>query len=123
MSVSTAAVQTTKVPTSTDWLRSRNWDLIWISLSVVLVAGPYLSYLGMIGLQTSLQPVANFFGTTVDDLARNLINAFVALLVGGPHMYATFTRTALDHRFARQHKRLLWSSLLIPVIVVSGALL
>ena len=123
MSVSTAAIQTTTVPTSTDWLRSRNWDLIWISLSVVLVAGPYLFYMGMLGMESSLQPVANFFGTTVDDLARNLINAFVALLIGGPHMYATFTRTALDHRFVRQHKRLLWSSLLIPAIVVSGALL
>jgi len=122
MSVSTRAIQTT-IPVSTDWLRSRDWDLIWISLSVVLVAGPYLAYLGMLGMQSTLQPVANFFGTNVDDLARNLINAVVALLVGGPHMYATFTRTALDHRFARRHKRLLWSSLAIPVIVVSGALL
>jgi hypothetical protein len=122
MSVSTAAVRAV-APVKIDWLRSREWDLVWISLSVVLVAGPYLAYLGMLAMQSSLQPVANFFGTNVDDLARNLINAFVALLVGGPHMYATFTRTALDHRFARQHKRLLWSSLLIPVIVVSGALL
>jgi hypothetical protein len=38
-------------------------------------------------------------------------------------MYATFTRTTLDHRFSRQHNRLLWSSLLIPVIVIALALL
>jgi hypothetical protein len=106
-----------------DWLDSRKWDLTWITLSVLLVATPYLAYIGILGLEKSLQPVASQFGTTVPDLARNLINAVVAFLVGGPHMYATFTRTFLDRGFSQGHSRLLWSSLLIPVVVVTGAML
>jgi hypothetical protein len=120
MSVTTV---TAKTSPSTTWLRSRGWDLTWLTLSVVLVAGPYLGYLGVLGMQGLLNPVANFFGTSVDSLARNGVNATVALLVGGPHMYATYTRTALDHRFASSHKLMLWSSLLIPMAVVTLALL
>ncbi|HEX7976308.1 MAG TPA: hypothetical protein VF498_17995 [Anaerolineales bacterium] len=122
MSASTAAYPT-QGPDEFTWLRSRKWDLTWITLSVALVAAPYLTYLGILRLETFLQPVAASFGTTVDSLARNFINAFVGLVVGGPHMYATFTRTALDRDFARQHPRFLWSSLWVPVVVVTGALL
>jgi hypothetical protein len=104
------------------WLRSRNWDLIWISLSVLLVTTPYLAYLGLQRLPALMGPLAETFGTNADDLARNLVNATVALLIGGPHMYATFTRTALDRGFAGKHSKLLWSSLLIPVVVTALAL-
>jgi hypothetical protein len=46
----------------------------------------------------------------------------VALLVGGPHMYATWTRTGLDHDFAKKHRNFLLSALIIPVIVTLLAL-
>jgi hypothetical protein len=105
------------------WLRSRSWDLTWITLSVVLVALPYLIYIGMLSLQSALQPTADFFGADMDSLARNTVNAVVALLVGGPHMYATFTRTALDRDFSQQHRKFLLSSLVIPVVVVTLAFL
>jgi hypothetical protein len=111
------------VKAEADWLRNRQWDLTWITLSVVLVATPYLGYLGILSLGGVLQPVAGFFGASVDSLARNLVNAVVSLLVGGPHMYATFTRTALDHDFTRAHPRLILSSLAIPAIVITLALL
>jgi hypothetical protein len=42
----------------------------------------------------------------------------VALLVGGPHMYSTFTRTALDRDFSRRNRGFLLSSLFIPIVVV-----
>ncbi len=105
------------------WLRSRSWDLTFISLSVLLVTVPYLTYLGLLELDPLLLPIAERLGTTVDDLSRNLINAVVALLVGGPHMYATFSRTALDRDYARKHPRLIWSSILIPIIVITLAVL
>ncbi len=105
------------------WLHSRDWDLMFISLSVVLVTIPYLVYLGLLELDPALTPVANSLGTTVDDLSRNFINAVVALLVGGPHMYATFQRTALDRDYARTHKKVLWSSILIPIVVITLAIL
>ena len=95
------------------WLHSRDWDLMFISLSVVLVTIPYLTYLGLLEMQPVLAPIAMRFGTTVDDLSRNIINAIVALLVGGPHMYATFQRTALDREYVAKHKKVIWSSVLI----------
>jgi hypothetical protein len=100
------------------WLWNRRWDLAFISLSVVMVAIPYLTYLGLLSLEASLAPLAARLGTSIDDLSRNLINGMVALLVGGPHMYATFSRTAMDTDFAQRNPWFLRASLLIPVIVV-----
>ncbi len=105
------------------WLHSRDWDLMFISLSVVLVTIPYLTYLGLLEMQPVLAPIAMRLDTTVDDLSRNIINGIVALIVGGPHMYATFQRTALDREYVAKHKKIIWSSVLIPVIVITMALL
>ncbi len=122
MSVSTTTYQTSTSETI-DWLRNRDWDLTWITLSVGLVATPYLAYLGLLSLESVIQPIANYFGASVESLSRNIVNAVVALLVGGPHMYATFTRTALDRDFAKKHRKMMWSSLIIPFIVVTLAML
>ncbi|MCB0202491.1 MAG: hypothetical protein KDI03_20665, partial [Anaerolineae bacterium] len=82
------------------WLYTRKFDLRFISLSVILVAAPYTIYLLLLRMETLLFPLTSVLGTTADDLSRNLVNASVALLVGGPHMYATWTRTGLDRDFA-----------------------
>lgn len=123
MTISTPAIGRTVSTKEQGWLHSRDWDLTFISLSVALVTIPYLTYLGLLELQPFLQPVAGSLGTTVDDLSRNIINGIVALLVGGPHMYATFQRTALDKEYVSKHKGMIWSSLLIPVIVISMAIM
>lgn len=115
MSVAAPAIQ--RQP----WLRDRNWDLTWISLSVVLVAAPYLAYLAIVGIQSLVTPLANTFGASPESFSRNLVNAAVALLVGGPHMYATWTRTALDREFFNRHPRVIYTSILIPVVVVALA--
>lgn len=103
------------------WLWNRRWDLTFISLSGVLVAVPYLAYIGLLEIQPLLQPLARIFGGDIESVSRNLVNAIVALVVGGPHMYATFSRTALDTDFVKRHPRLVWSSLLIPAVVVALA--
>src|SRR3970040_2165791 len=97
------------------WLKDRRWDLTFISLSIVLVASPYLVYLVIVQLPTLVGPLAAAAGTTPEDLSRNAVNLLVALLVGGPHMYSTFTRTALDPDFANQDRGFLLSSPPIPV--------
>src|SRR5205085_575403 len=51
------------------------------------------------------------------------VNITVALLVGGPHMYATFMRTALDEKFVKRYPMLIRSSVIIPIVVVSLAFL
>jgi hypothetical protein len=93
------------------WIRSRNWDLAFISLSVVLVTIPYLTWLLMsevLGIES--------------DTSRQAVNLAIAVLIGGPHMYATFTRTALDNSFRHRHSAFVRSSIVIPMVVVILAL-
>jgi hypothetical protein len=120
------AVSATTLPSSPTleraWLYTRRFDLRYVSLSVILVAVPYTAYLLMLSMPALFAPLAATLGTTVDSLSRNLVNATVALFVGGPHMYSTFTRTAFDHDFAAKHRSFLLSSLIIPIVVTTLAL-
>ena len=106
---------------STAWLCNRTWDLTFISLSAALVAFPILMYL----LANQFSPYINQFfhaiGSTFvwdDDASRNLVNGLIAVFIGGPHMYATYTRTAFDKEFTRKHKFVMGLSLLIPAGVI-----
>jgi hypothetical protein len=108
---------------SSSWLRSRRWDLTFITLSVILVTVPYGAYILLLKLSPVLSPVANLIGADMDSFSRNLVNGTVALLVGGPHMYATWTRTALDVDFFARHRTLVYSSLIIPLVVIGLALI
>jgi len=94
------------------WLRNRRWDLLFITFSVVVVPLPYIMYL--IG--------RDILGVH-DDLSRNIVNGFVAIAIGGPHMMSTFLRTGLDNSFKRQYPMLIRSSIIIPIIVISLAFL
>ena len=121
MAVSTATVSTQQARHPM-WLYTRRFDLRFISLSVILVAAPYLIYLLLLNMEAVLFPLTAALGTTADDLSRNFVNASVALLVGGPHMYATWTRTGLDRDFATKHRKFLTVGLVIPVVVTLLAL-
>jgi hypothetical protein len=81
-------------------------------LSVLLVPLPYLFYLSGV----------HFLGLH-EDVSRNIINGFVAVAVGGPHMMSTFLRTGLDKDFKKRYPMLIRSSVIIPLIVVSLAFL
>ncbi len=94
------------------WLRNRNWDTLFMTMSVFLVPMPYLFDL-----------IGRDILHVQDDVARNAVNLVVALLVGGPHMYATFMRTALDEKFVKRYPTLIRSSVIIPIVVVSLAFL
>jgi hypothetical protein len=78
------------------WLNSRTWDTRFVLASVVLVAVPLVFY--------------HWLGVSVA-----LVNALVAALVGGPHMYATYTVTFLERRFWLQHPLYTAGALLVPV--------
>lgn len=94
------------------WLRNRRWDLIFIILSVFVVPLPYVFYL--IGTDVlNLHP----------DVSRNIVNGFVAIAVGGPHMMSTLLRTSFDGEFKQRYPMLIRSSLIIPVVVISLAFL
>jgi len=94
------------------WLRNRRWDMIFMILSVFVVPMPYIFYL--LGIRV--------FNLN-DDVSRNIVNGFVAIAVGGPHMMSTMLRTGLDSDFKKRYPMLIRSSIIIPIIVVSLAFL
>jgi hypothetical protein len=82
------------------WLHSKQWDLTFIILSASLIVLPLVlrQYLGV----------------------PRLIVAFgVTLVVGGPHMYSTFTRTFMEKNFIKRHPYLIAvGTVLIPTAVI-----
>ncbi|HMA18661.1 MAG TPA: hypothetical protein VKS03_09500 [Thermoanaerobaculia bacterium] len=93
------------------WIRSRRFDLLFLTLSGVLVFLPYLSYGFLQKLGAS------------DATASLIVGLTVTLLVGGPHMYSTYLRTALEPRFRSRYGILAYLPLLlIPALVILGAL-
>jgi hypothetical protein len=100
------------------WIRSRRWDLTFILGSGLLVAVPLLSYYGIARL-TGTPPEA-FQERPALGIAM-LMNLAIAFLIGGPHVYATYTLTLAERRFRRQHPLLLWGAIAVPVIVVTLA--
>jgi hypothetical protein len=92
------------------WICNRKFDLVFLTLSGALVFLPYLSY----GLLQRL-------GTS-PATASLIIGLGVTLLVGGPHMYSTYLRTALEPRFRARYGFLTYLPLLvIPALVIVGA--
>jgi hypothetical protein len=80
------------------WLRSRDWDLAFLILSAALVPIPLLMYHGL-------------------GISQTAVNLVVAGLIGGPHLYSTFTYTFMEPNYRRRHRRFLAASLALPVIV------
>src|SRR5258706_13620310 len=89
------------------WIRNRNWDLTFISLSAVLVFVPLASF--YFGQSEKSAGYAQYMSKVVD--------YFVAACIGGPHMFATFIRTFLNKGFVKDNKFVTYSSFLIPVFV------
>jgi hypothetical protein len=100
------------------WLRSARWDLGFLTLSVALVAIPYAVYLFYVIFGGGSSHDAGVKGTTAYN-ARVMVNYLVALLIGGPHMYATFTRTIMDRDFLRKRFAFVASSVFVPIAVVT----
>jgi hypothetical protein len=88
------------------WLRSRNWDLLWISLSALLMVVPYASFF-----------LAQAVGIDATK-AREAVNILIAFCIGGPHMYATYTRTAFEPEFRKQHWSIVPAAIIIPALVI-----
>ncbi|MEP6953218.1 MAG: hypothetical protein ABI950_04040 [Solirubrobacteraceae bacterium] len=95
-----ASAALARMGSSTDpiWLRSRNWDLGFLILSVVLVPIPLLLYHGL-------------------GISQTAVNLIVAGLIGGPHLYSTFTYTFFEPNYRARHKRFMLGSGLLPVLV------
>ena len=91
-----------KASESDTWLRSRNWDLSFLILSAGLVPIPLLMYHGL-------------------GVSQSAVNLIVAGLIGGPHLYSTFTYTFMEPNYRARHRRFLLGSLVLPVLVTALA--
>jgi hypothetical protein len=89
------------------WIYRKSWDLPLLILSAVLVPLPFVFAWTM---QAS--------GLLTEHQAIDLINIAVAGLIGGPHLFSTFTMTFLNRPFLAQHRLYSAASLLLPVGVV-----
>ena len=89
------------------WIYNKSWDLSRIILSAALVPAPFL-----------FAWAAQRSGLISERQAIDVINILVAALVGGPHLFSTFTLTFFDASFRRNHPRYMWCSVVIPVVVV-----
>src|SRR5688572_2984985 len=100
-----------RAPAQGLWIRSRTFDLVFLTLSGGLVFLPYLSY-------GFLQRLGASPATASLD-----VGLVVTLLVSGPHMYSTYLRTTLEPRFRARFGWLTYLPLVvIPALVVLGAL-
>lgn len=89
-------------------LRSRGWDRLFVVGGAWLVPIPIaLFYLGMaLGLS---RPAS-----------EDLVTLLVMVPLGGPHVFATYTRTLLNPRFRREDRGL-FAAMFLVVAVVAGA--
>jgi len=88
------------------WLKNPRWDLSFIIFSIVLVPIPYLVWIFM---------GQNTFG-------RQFVNFTIAVMIGGPHMVATFSRTTFDKSFRAKYPKFIASTFIIPIVVITLAL-
>lgn len=92
------------------WIANRRFDLLFLTLSGALVFFPYLSY-GFLQHSGASEATASL-----------IVGLSVTLLVGGPHMYSTYLRTALEPKFRQRYGVLAYLPLvLIPTLVILGA--
>jgi hypothetical protein len=83
------------------WLVSPRYDLAFIILSAGLVVFPHLSY-ALLG--------------------RNIyVDLTVTLVIGGPHMFATYTMTIMEPRFRGHWPRYTLGAILLPPVIVALA--
>jgi hypothetical protein len=95
--------RSSELPIAWPWLHSKPWDLFFIIGSCVLVSVPLLLH-----YQLSVSTTA--------------INILVAALVGGPHMYSTYTFTMLEPSFWRRYPVRTLGALVVPVVVIALAI-
>lgn len=81
------------------WINGRRWDLSWLIGSALIVPAVL---------------VAVWAG-----VSSTAINLGVTALIGGPHLFSTYTATYFDGRFRRSHRWVLLAAMvLVPAFVV-----
>jgi hypothetical protein len=83
------------------WLVSPWYDLAFITFSAILILFPHATYMVM---------------------GKNIyVDLTVTLLIGGPHLFATYTMTFMEPRFRQRYPRYTWGALALPPLIVTLA--
>src|SRR4051812_5446497 len=86
-----------------NWLISPFYDLTFIILSSALILFPHLTF-QLIG--------------------KNIyVDLIVTVLIGGPHLFATYTMTFMEPRFRTRYPRYTWGAFVLPPLIVTCAVL
>lgn len=91
----------TRISRSDLWLVSPFWDLAFIILSAALLLFPHISN-------------AIFHSNIIVDL-------IVTMLIGGPHLFATYTMTLMEPGFRERYPIYSKGAYLLPIIIVALA--
>jgi hypothetical protein len=84
------------------WLISPFYDLSFIILSAAVIFFPHLTF-QLIG--------------------KNIyVDLIVSALIGGPHLFATYTMTFMEPRFRQRYPRYTWGALVLPPVIVTCAI-
>lgn len=90
-------------------LRSTSWDRWFVAGGAWLVPVPIVAFY-----------LFRQLGCTVA-AAEDLVTLLVMVPLGGPHVFATYTRTYLNPAFRRQDPLLFVLGLCVPVVVIGAA--
>jgi len=85
------------------WLISPFYDLTFIIFSAVVILFPHLTY---------------------QVIGKNIyVDLVVTVLIGGPHLFATYTMTFMEPQFRNRYPRYTWGALVLPPLIVTCAIL
>jgi hypothetical protein len=84
------------------WLVSPRYDLSFITFSASLLFLPHLLH--------------RITGSNV------AVDIAISVLIGGPHLFATYTMTLMEPQFRRRYPRYTWGAVAMPVLVVATAI-
>jgi len=101
------------------WLHSPGWDKRWIIYPALLAPLPPLVYYFALWL---LARYSAMDAVTRVGAAEDICSLFVMVLVGGPHVWVTFTRTWLHPEFRQREKIWFFASFAVVPIVATMAL-
>lgn len=98
-----------EAPATTGLLRNRTWDHWFVAGGAWLVPIPILAYYLFRSLGAGVSAAEDF------------VTLLVMVPLGGPHVFATYTRTYFNPTFKKREPLLFWLGLCIPVIVITAA--
>lgn len=106
-------------PSIAGWIRSPSWDKRWIIFPALLAPLPVLVFYASLW---ALDRYSGMDAVTRKGVAEDIVSLFVMVLVGGPHVWVTFTRTWLHPDFRRREKIWFFASFAVVPIVATMAL-